>query len=74
MLDILLTVLFCWLVFKVLGLLFRVAWGVTKLVATLLLILALPLLGVCLMFAGGLLLLVPLAVIGLALLLLKSVI
>ena len=64
---------FCiWLFFKALGLAFRVTWGITKLVASLLFAVALPLLVGCLLFAGGLLVLVPLALLGIAFGLLKS--
>ena len=45
--EILMSVLFIWLFFKVIGLLFRVAWGTAKIVASVLLALAVPLL-----FAG----------------------
>ena len=72
MLDILITVLFCWLFFKAIGLAFKVAWGLTKVVASLLFAIALPMLVFCLIFAGGLLLLVPLALIGIAFGLLKA--
>ena len=74
MLDILITVFFCWLFFKAIGLAFKVAWGTTKIVASLLFAVAVPMLFVCLAFAGGLLLLVPLALIGIAFGLLKAVV
>jgi len=74
MLDILITVLFCWLFFKAIGLAFKVAWGTTKIIASLLFAVAVPMLFVCLAFAGGLLLLVPLALIGIAFGLLKAVV
>ena len=73
MLDLILTVLFCWLFFKAIGLAFRVAWGTTKIIASLLFVLALPLLIVCLLFAGGLLLLLPITLIAIAFGLLKAV-
>lgn len=72
MLDLLITVLFCWLFFKAVGLMFRVTWGAAKLIASLLFILAVPVLIGCLLIAGGLLLLVPLAMVGLAFGLLKA--
>lgn len=72
MLELVITVLFCWLFFKALGLTFRLAWGVTKLVVWLLFALALPMMIGCLMLAGGLLLLVPLALVGLAFGLVKA--
>ena len=64
MLEILTVILFCWLFFKALGLAFRVAWGTTKIIASLLFALAVPMLIVCLLFAGGVILLLPLALIG----------
>lgn len=72
MLELVITVLFCWLFFKALGLTFRLAWGVTKFVVWLLFALALPIMIGCLMLAGGLLLLVPLALVGLAFGLVKA--
>ena len=74
MLELLLTVLFCWLFFKAIGLAFRVAWGTTKIIAALLFALAVPMLFVCLLFAGGLLLLVPITLIAIAFGLLKAVV
>ena len=72
MLEILTIVLFCWLSFKLLGLFFRMAWGIAKLIATLLFLAALPLLVLCLIFAGGLLILVPLGLLALAFGILKA--
>ena len=72
MLEIFTTVLFCWLSFKLLGLFFRMAWGIAKLIATLLFVIALPMLVLCLLFAGGMLLLVPLGLIALAFGILKA--
>jgi len=74
MLDILITILFCWLFFKAIGLAFKVAWGTTKIIASILFAMAVPLLFVCLMFAGGIILLLPLALIGIAFGLLKAVV
>ena len=72
MLEILTIILFCWLFFKAMGLAFRVAWGTAKMIASVLFILAVPMLVISLLFAGGILLLVPLALIGLAFGLLKA--
>lgn len=66
MLEIAMVILFCWLGLKALGLVFRVAWGTTRIVASVLLSLAgLALVG-CLMFAGGIVLLVPVALVAAA--------
>lgn len=72
MLNLLIIALFCWLFFKALGLAFKMAWGAAKLAASVLFAVAVPLLVVCLIFAGGLLLLVPVALMGLAFWLLKK--
>jgi hypothetical protein len=73
MLEILTIILFCWLFFKAMGLAFRVAWGTAKMIASVLFALAVPMLVISLLFAGGILLLVPLALVGLAFGLLKAV-
>ena len=70
--DLLVTILFCWLFFKAVGLMFRVAWGTTKIIASLLFAVAVPMLVGCLLLASGLLLLVPLAMVALAFGLLKA--
>ncbi|MDO5401362.1 MAG: hypothetical protein Q4F17_10380 [Eubacteriales bacterium] len=72
MLELLLTLFFIWLLFKGIGLAFRVAWGTAKIAASILFTLAIPLLIVCLVFAGGVLLLLPLALVGIAFGLLKA--
>lgn len=70
--DIAITILCGWLFFKGIGLAFKITCGVAKIVATLLLILAAPALIVCLIFAGGVALLVPVAMVSIAFGLLKS--
>lgn len=70
--SILMTVLFGWLFFKCLGFAFRLTWGIAKIVGSILLVLALPVLGVCLLMAGGALLIVPVAMVGIAFAVLKA--
>lgn len=72
MLEIIITVLFCWLFFKAIGLAFRAAWGATKIIASILFAVAVPMLVLCLIFVGGVVLLIPLALIGIAFGLLKA--
>lgn len=72
MLELLTTILFCWLFFKAIGLAFRAAWGFAKIMASLLFAVAVPLLIGCLMFAGGILILVPIALVAIAFGLLKA--
>ena len=63
MLDILLTVLFISLFIWTVKLLFKLTWGIAKVIAVILLILALPTLIGGLMVAGGLILLIPVALL-----------
>lgn len=72
MMEFVMVILFCWLFWKALGLAFRAAWGITKILAWLLFILAVPLLIGCLLFAGGILLLIPVAMVAIAGALLKA--
>lgn len=63
MFELLVIVIFCWLIVKVLKLAFSVTWGLAKVAATVLCVLACPLLVLCLLFAGGFVLLVPLLIV-----------
>lgn len=72
MMELLVLILFCWLFFKAMGLAFRMAWGAAKIVASMLFVVAVPLLILCLVFAGGIFLLLPLALVGIAFGLLKA--
>ena len=74
MLNLLLIVIFFWLFFKALGLVFRLAWGVTKLMVGLLVTAAVITLIGGVLFAGGLLLLVPITLMGIALGVLKVIV
>ena len=70
--ELLMVVLFCVVFVKALGLAFRVAWGTAKILASLLFGIAVPLLILSLLFAGGIALLLPLALVGIAFGLLKA--
>lgn len=72
MFELLTLVIFGWLLVKAIGLAFRLTWGVARVIATILMVVALPVLFVCLVFVGGIALLVPIAVIGLAFGILKA--
>ena len=63
---------FFWLFVNGIGLALRLTWGAAKVVGSLLMALALPLLIVCVLFAGGVLLLVPLFMVGIAVAILKA--
>lgn len=71
MFEILITILSVVLFFKGVKLAFKMTWGITKIIATVLLVLAVPALVLGLIFAGGLLLLLPVGLLAGAILLLK---
>ena len=64
MIELLTIVIFGWLFIKAIGFTLALTWGIAKVVCGLLLGLALPVLIVCLIFVGGIALLVPLALIA----------
>lgn len=70
--EIAITVLFVWFFFKALKLMFKITWGITKIIAVILFVIALPTLIGCLLFASGAVLLLPLALIGAAFGLVKT--
>ena len=72
MFELLTTVIFIWLLVKTIGLAFRFTWGMAKIIATIMMVIALPVLIFCLVFVGGLALMIPIAVIGMAFGLLKA--
>ena len=72
MFELLTVVVFVWLLVKAAGLAFRLTWGVAKIAASILIGLALPVLIVCLVFAGGIALLVPIVMIAIAAGILKA--
>lgn len=71
MFEILVIILFCWLAFKAIGLALTLTWGVAKILASLLFVIAVPVLFISLLFASGVVLLLPLALIGGAVAVLK---
>ena len=71
MFELLTIVIFIWLLVKTIGLAFRLTWGMAKIIATIMMVIALPVLIFCLVFVGGLALMIPIAVIGMAFGLLK---
>lgn len=72
MFELLVLVLFCWIFFESIRLMFKIAWGLAKILAVILLVLALPSLIGCLLFASGAILLVPIALVFIAWGLLKT--
>ena len=72
MFELLIIAIFVWLLVKAIGLAFRLTWGVAKIAASILIGVALPVLIVCLVFAGGIVLLVPLVMVAAAAGILKA--
>ena len=72
MFEILVTILSLWLFIGSIKLAFKIAWGTTKIVASVLLALAAPILILCLIFAGGAVILLPAMLIAGAFALLKK--
>ena len=72
MFEILITLLFLWLMFQCIGLVFKLTWGAAKIAAGILMVLSLPALVLCLIFAGGIFLLVPIVLIVLAAVILRA--
>ena len=66
MFELLTVIVFVWLLVKAAQLAFKLTWGAAKVVASILMAIALPVLVVCLVFVGGIALIVPIAVIGIA--------
>lgn len=64
MFELLVLILFVWLSVKAIGLTLRLTWGAAKIFAALLSVIAFPLMLICLLFAGGLILFLPLLLIA----------
>ena len=66
MFELLTIAIFIWLLVKSIGLAFKLTWGVAKIAASILIGLAFPVLIICLIFVGGIALLVPIVMISIA--------
>ena len=72
MFELITIIVFVWLLVKAIGLGFKLTWGIAKVIASILMGIALPLLVICLLFVGGIALLVPVAMIAIAVGILKA--
>lgn len=72
MFEILTLIIFVWLMVKAIGLAFKLTWGIAKVIASILMIFALPALIVCMVFIGGIALLVPIILVCIAFGILKA--
>lgn len=72
MFELLTLGIFGWLLVKAIGLTLKLTWGAAKIVAGILICLVLPVLFICLLFVGGIVLLVPVVMIAIAAAILKG--
>ena len=72
MFEFFMIIFFLWLMIRAIGFALKLTWGVAKIAASILMVIALPALILCLLFAGGLLLIVPVMIVGIAAGILKS--
>lgn len=72
MFEFFMIIFFLWLMIKAIGFALKLTWGVAKIAASILMVVALPVLVLCLLFAGGLLLIIPVILVGIAAGILKS--
>lgn len=72
MFELFVLIIFGWLFIKAIGLVFKVTWGLAKILAVILFVLSLPTLVGCLLMASGFILLIPIALIGTAFGILKA--
>lgn len=72
MFEFLMIIFFLWLMIRAIGFALKLTWGVAKIAASILMVVALPVLVLCLLFAGGLLLIIPVILVGIAAGILKS--
>ena len=72
MFELLIIAIFIWLLVKAIGLAFKLTWGVAKIAASILIGLAFPVLIICLVFVGGIELMVPVVMIAIAAGILKA--
>lgn len=66
MFKLLVVIIFIWLLVKSIGFMLKITWGIAKFIAAILMILALPALIAALIFASGVALLAPIAMIAVA--------
>ena len=72
MFELLSVIVFVWLLIKAISLALWLTWGMAKIIAGILIVLTLPMLIVFLLFVGGAILIIPVAMIGIAAGIMKS--
>ena len=66
MFEFLVIILYIWLSIKFLKLAIKITWGLAKIAASILFVIALPALFICVLFASGVVLFLPIALIAIA--------
>ncbi len=72
MFELLVIIVCCWLFFIACKLMFKIAWGATNVIAVVVSVLAFPVLAIGVLIASGMFLLIPVAMLVLAIILLKN--
>lgn len=72
MFELITVAIFLWLLVKSIGFMVKLTWGAAKVIAAILMVVALPVLILCLIFVGGISLLVPVLLIAIAAGILKA--
>lgn len=72
MFEVLVVITFLWLLFKDFGLVFKLTWGAAKIVTSVLMVFAIPLLIILMICVGGVALLIPIAIAVIAAGILKA--
>lgn len=72
MLELITIAVFLWLGGKAVGLMLKLIWSAAKIIAGILMTLALPVLIVCLVFIGGIALIIPVAMLAIAVVIVKA--
>ena len=72
MFELLAIVIFAWLMIKCIGFALKLTWGAATVIAGILMVLSLPALILCLVFVGGLFLIIPIALIVIAAIILRA--
>ena len=72
MFELIVIILFVWFSIKAIGLTIKLTWCAAKIIASILMVIALPALIVCVLFASGVILLIPIIMIAVAFAILKE--
>ena len=72
MFELIVIILFVWFSIKAIGLTIKLTWCAAKIIASILMVIALPALILCILFASGVILLIPIIMIAVAVAILKE--